>query len=233
MKYDIVFANGCSFVQGSEVNGLALPSFPVEDVPNRFSKVVADHYNAIEVNLASGGSGNDRIFRTTFDWLNEQGEDLFDKRVLFLFGLAEHSRMELFSSVAKQYFKFNPNASEFFDDRYIRHRSTTRYKIREFAKVFWLNFYDMQQKIKDHYSLFTCLYSFIKTKVPKADIFTFNSMGHYPDWFKKGLDMDYPFYDNSWAEFCSITDRYDEGTAHPNKQAHKEMADYIINKYGG
>ena len=38
-KFDIIFANGCSYVQGCGLNGDSLPSIAVKNVKNRFSEL--------------------------------------------------------------------------------------------------------------------------------------------------------------------------------------------------
>lgn len=233
MSYDIVFANGCSFVQGSEVNGEALPSIPVKNVPNRFSKLLANHYNAEEVNIAAGGSGNVRIFRTTFNWLEENIDSLQSKKILFILGLSHPQRNELYSIESGKYVKFSPHANPFlvYDD--LTNEATTAEDVQIFHNVYWTNFYKYEQKIKEHYSLIKVLKTYILTICPKADIFIFSSLGLYPKWFINNLDLKFPFPSeyHSWAPYCANNGLYDKGTHHPNKQAHKQVAEFIIKHY--
>ena len=55
MKY--LYANGCSFVWGDEIDG------PEE---NRWSRIFSERYNVEEINESENGSSNNRIYRTTF-----------------------------------------------------------------------------------------------------------------------------------------------------------------------
>lgn len=52
--------NGCSFVWGDELQ---------DPMNSRFSKLISDNYELEENNLAIRGASNDRIFRTTIDYL--------------------------------------------------------------------------------------------------------------------------------------------------------------------
>ncbi len=58
MKYALY--NGCSFVWGDEL---------VDPSNSRFSKLISDELGIQEVNLSMNGASNDRIFRTTIDYL--------------------------------------------------------------------------------------------------------------------------------------------------------------------
>ena len=52
--------NGCSFVWGDELK---------DPMNSRFSKLLSDKINMQEINLSLKGGSNDRIFRTTMDYL--------------------------------------------------------------------------------------------------------------------------------------------------------------------
>ena len=56
--------NGCSFVWGDEL---------MDPMNSRFSKLFAEHTGMEEVNLAIRGASNDRIYRTTMDYLQLEG----------------------------------------------------------------------------------------------------------------------------------------------------------------
>lgn len=57
---EVALFNGCSFVWGDELKN------PFE---SRFSKLLSDEVGLREVNLSICGASNDRIFRTTMDYL--------------------------------------------------------------------------------------------------------------------------------------------------------------------
>ena len=233
MNYDIVFANGCSFVQGSALGGRNLPSEPVKNVPNRFSDLVAKHFNAEECNIAAGGSGNDKIFRTTFDWIEQNKERIQDKRVLICLGLSFPQRSEIYSVSKGGYTKFNV-----YEDGRLAERISKESKVldeeqvKQFARVWFMEFYDVDERIKAQYKLIKTLLAYIKQEVPNYELFIFNSLeDEYPDWFRDGLGLDNTF-NPSWDNYIQKNKLNPEGFWHPLEEAHVDMAKYIIEKYG-
>lgn len=57
------YFNGCSFTEGAELENKE---------ENRFSKLIARHFNAVEVNEARGGGSNYRIVRMFVDAISKQ-----------------------------------------------------------------------------------------------------------------------------------------------------------------
>ena len=60
IKY--VYSNGCSYTEGC---GLDNPE------KERYSKFLADKFNAEDINQSEGGCSNQRICRITYDWISE------------------------------------------------------------------------------------------------------------------------------------------------------------------
>lgn len=233
MKYDIVFANGCSFVQGSALGGKNLPSEPVKDVPNRFSDLLAKHFDAEECNIAAGGSGNDKIFRTSFDWIEQNKERIEDKKILICLGLSFPQRSEIYSVSKGGYTKFNV-----YSDGNVAERISKESKVldadqvKEFARVWFTEFYDIDERIKIQYKLIKSLLAYINQEIPNYDLFIFNSLeDDYPDWFRNGLGLDDTF-NPSWNSYIQKNKLNPEGMWHPLEKAHADMAKYIIQKYG-
>lgn len=56
--------NGCSFVWGDELQ---------DPMNSRFSKLFANETGMEEINLSIRGASNPRIYRTTIDWIQENG----------------------------------------------------------------------------------------------------------------------------------------------------------------
>jgi len=54
-----IFFNGCSFTWGDELEN---------NLEERFSTLVANHYQAEHVNISDCGQSNDAIARTTMEW---------------------------------------------------------------------------------------------------------------------------------------------------------------------
>jgi hypothetical protein len=242
-KYSTVYAMGCSFVQGSELGleNRPLPSIPVESVPGRFSEIVAHHFDAKHVNLAQGGAGQSRIFRSTVDWI--ENNTFNNERVLFLIGLSYPERQEVWVNEKEAYFKWNFYNNTSFTE--LVSPNTIRYdKLGELRddfneddlekfKRFYLEYvFNEEECYRDSFRYVRALKSFIKEYVPNYDLFIFNALGE--NWTddqreKMGLDSK---YSSSWANYISKNDLADPCCWHPKEAAHKEMANYIIKKYG-
>ena len=82
IKY--VYSNGCSYTEGC---GLDNPE------KERYSKFLADKFGAEDINQSEGGGSNQRIFRTTFDWISKNRDKLKD--TLFVIQLSYPVRNEI------------------------------------------------------------------------------------------------------------------------------------------
>jgi len=76
-----ILYNGCSITWGDELT---------DRENQRYSRLVSNHYNAEEVNLASNGISNDRIVRESIAYLDKNSVDL----IVVQFTL--HTRIEWF-----------------------------------------------------------------------------------------------------------------------------------------
>ena len=85
MKY--LYANGCSFVYGDEIDD------PEE---SRWSRLFSDKYGAEEINESENGSSNNRIYRTTKDWLLGNKDKLEDTFVIL--GWSQSIRAEKYNT---------------------------------------------------------------------------------------------------------------------------------------
>jgi hypothetical protein len=242
-KYSTVYAMGCSFVQGSELgpNNKGLPSIPVESVPGRFSEIVAHHFNAKHVNLAQGGAGQSRIFRSTVDWIESTNFD--NERVLFLIGLSYPERQEVWINRKKAYFKWNfynnTSFTELVTPNSIKYNK--RGELRddfnnddlEKFKMFYLeHVFNEEECYRDSFRYVRALKSFIKDYVPNFDLFIFSALGeNWTDEQRSKMELDSK-YSPSWANYISVNKLKDPCCWHPKEAAHKEIANYIIEKYG-
>ena len=68
-EFDLIYAMGCSWVQGCELNGDILELKPYERIENRFTEVLQEWTNIEFVNDAVGAGGNDKIVRRTFEFV--------------------------------------------------------------------------------------------------------------------------------------------------------------------
>jgi hypothetical protein len=79
-----VYSNGCSYTEGC---GLDNPE------KERYSKFLADKFNAEDINQSGGGGSNQRIFRSTYDWISENQDKI--KNTLFVIQLTYPVRNEI------------------------------------------------------------------------------------------------------------------------------------------
>ncbi len=95
-QYKHLVINGCSYTAGAML-----------DNPNqeRYGRLISNKMNLKEVNLALHGGSNDRIFRTSYDWIQRNKKNC--KNTLMIIGLTETFREELYSVKTKKYTKFN------------------------------------------------------------------------------------------------------------------------------
>lgn len=245
---------GCSFVQGSELGPecTPLPNTPVLKVKNRFSELVAEHFNARHINLAQGGAGQSRIFRTTVDWIENRDikvKDFYgDKRfydipsfdanskTLFLIGLSFPLRHEVWLSKKQQYYKWNIYAEDNYSELISQKAEIEKdHKWKEFQRFYLDNIHDEEESTRDSYRYMIALKSFIKHRCPQSDIFMFSALGDtWKDYQIEGLDLDRKYLPN-WSRFIvdnDLKDKEHPKVWHPREAAHKELADHIINKYG-
>lgn len=232
-KFSTIFGNGCSFVQGCDLNGIGLGSSPVEEVPGRFTDILAKRIGAKEVNLGAGGAGNDRIFRTTMEWIDENLEEVQSSPILFCIGLSANTRSEIWSNSANNYLKANFNS--------LTNRSTelewyipdiTSDDVEEFTALYYTEFYNKKIREKEHYYLMKGLLAYIKEISPKSKVFLFNSLGTYSEKFRNGLKMDRHFFPN-WHTYNSVdaSQRGVKNEFHPTADQHLFMANYIYKNY--
>jgi hypothetical protein len=95
----ILFTNGCSWTWGGALESVFAPKF-VYDEEKRLSIVWPHHLGKLlnaekVINLSEGCGSNQRILRTTFDWLiNQSSSDLC--KTVAVIQLSEFSRYEIY-----------------------------------------------------------------------------------------------------------------------------------------
>ena len=99
-----MLVNGCSIVKGSRIQ--SEPGVWCGD-KKRFSKLLSDKLKCEEINISEAGCSNDRIIRTTFDWVENNQDKL--NNTLCIIGLTELSRMELWDNTVNDYLQIMPN----------------------------------------------------------------------------------------------------------------------------
>ena len=100
--YKYLYANGCSWVDGDELQ---------DRTQQRFSKLLCNDLNLEEINEAISACSNETIIKNTMDWIYKN-EKLIDKTI-FIIGFTAESRsnsnwdfyeVELFKRFLDEYF---------------------------------------------------------------------------------------------------------------------------------
>ena len=202
--YKYLVANGCSFVQGSGLHD-PLPNWPVKNVEGRFSDVLSKKLNCQEINIAAGGSGNDKIVRTTFEWV-EQNKEKLD--TLIILGLSDWARKEIWVNEKNMYDKFKLVQRDFYYNEFVKKH---------------LNYEQEMINLKRN---LTMLDAYIKQVNPTVDLLIFGSF----EIDNLVLDSFNSFKFNSknkcWGQFVE-KNRMHTSCSHPNKEAHKLIADEL------
>ena len=79
--YKYLYANGCSWVDGDELQ---------DRTQQRFSKLLSNDLNLKEINEATAGCSNETIIKNTMDWIYKN-EKLIDETI-FIIGFTVESR---------------------------------------------------------------------------------------------------------------------------------------------
>ena len=82
----ILYTNGCSFTWGDELSNR----------DSRYASLLANKLNCKLVDLSMNGSSNERILRTTFDYLQDPKTDL--ENLIVVIGWSGISRTEIYNN---------------------------------------------------------------------------------------------------------------------------------------
>jgi hypothetical protein len=94
-KRKILISNGCSFTAGDEISSPKGPIHTIDNNKFNYANKIAEHFNWHHIQLAEGGSSNDRISRTTLEYLETQ-KDYFENNIVVLIGWTSIFRSELY-----------------------------------------------------------------------------------------------------------------------------------------
>jgi hypothetical protein len=216
-KIKYLVTNGCSYSAGACMYTGDDEEVKKNQNKNRFSKKLSEKLNCEEINLARPGGSNDRIFRTTFDWIQENKEKVKD--TLFIIGLTAFARVDLYDKKKNRYLPAQP----FYSGESIK-------LIAEDLKCStdeiwdWVNFklnytYDEKQAIKKVKRDCILLNNYVN-----GNIIFFNAL-HKVDIFINDLDfLTFEKIDkkyNSWKEYVGME------VGHPKENHHHEMAEIL------
>jgi hypothetical protein len=217
-KYKTLVANGCSFVIG-----LCLDYRPKQ----RFSKLLSNKLECEEYNIAKSGGSNDRIIRTSFDWvdLNRGRED-----VLIVFGLTGYARMDVWINEWNSYQQFifsSRKAKTGFSRKYNLQKNlgVTVEERNKFFKIFtkyFLSEKERMEKLKRELIMFQ---SYMKEQLPNSELILFSSLlWDVPKSFKECFNWFEFKNGQTWIEDCGKNRKV---ASHPSVDAHKLIADEL------
>ncbi len=102
MKNKFLYANGCSFVYGDE---LISHDRQPKNEQWRWSRKFSEDYGFEEINQSCNGSSNDRIYRTTKDWILDNQDKI--KNTFVVIGWSQVERTERYNDIANMYESIN------------------------------------------------------------------------------------------------------------------------------
>lgn len=97
MKYDCIVALGCSFIAGSNI---VHSDGTFAGDKYRASKLLSQHFECEEINLAHPGYGNESIIGSGYDWIRNNKQF---KNPLFIVATSGLSRERIWSNYTKKY----------------------------------------------------------------------------------------------------------------------------------
>jgi len=223
-SYKYLVVNGCSFVHGDRIYSGEEHREGNFINEKRFSKLLSDKLECEEVNLSITGSSNDRIFRTTFDWINKN--DVSD--VCIILGLTNWGRFEFYSDTVKRYYPFNPFSAVYkgilyklkdillpreprLTDSYLEKINDKYFdgdvdieKFYTFMEIFTKYFVSEESCIEKLNRDIILLHTYCKFK--NIDLIVFNSIGDFLtckdeiNYFSFGINKEQ--LDDSWRMYC-------------------------------
>jgi hypothetical protein len=234
-EFDLIYAMGCSWVQGCELNGDILELKPYERIENRFTEVLQEWTNIEFVNDAVGAGGNDKIVRRTFEFVKLNP----NKKILVILGLTGIDRQEIWTPIKQEWSKLNLcNGKDIFYmvESILSTTSsplTTEEKevLLKAVEIYLIRFYD-EHKIREKvYRELSMLSAYIKNTNSFNEVIIFSSLGDSLKGIKH--DLNYMTFDGTeWSEFINRdrarTARYTCSGGHPNEEAHKILAEKIL-----
>ena len=229
-------ANGCSFTTHPYEPDHVRNTFSSDEdyydyvFSKRYSKLLADKLGVEEINLSEAGVSNDRIFRTTYDWIQENKEKVKD--TLFVIGLTDSLRKDLWSNFKQEYII----SSEIWQDlEYIaKDCDTTVDKVnqwREFEVMNLVNADEIEKNIIRQCDLFN---SYVNGNVVFFNAWRRNELVHTDLNFLKFKSNGCDGY--NWADYIYrnkskylLNDSKYEWGGHPETLQHNEISEMLYN----
>jgi hypothetical protein len=231
MNKKILLTNGCSWVNGA---GL------VDKETQRWSYHLAKKLDMEDINISSEGASNDRILRTTVDWITENKEKISE--IIVVIGWTQITRMEIYNDITKNWETQNfvsfgdgetDKKSESFYEEQSRHmvRQASDYTPNEIWWRVYLKYYFNFEKLsKEYQNILLYLQSILKSLDIKYLFFQSfakenitNSLLDTENILEENM-ADHMF--NKLGKNPDFSDEY----GHPGTASHKIWADFLFEK---
>lgn len=222
----ILLANGCSWTYGGGLN-LDHPDQRAELDQLTWPKHLSDMLGAERfVNLAEGCGSNQRIYRTTLDWILAQTKETLDNTVAVI-QITEGARYEY----------YNPSS---LDDTY-ENISSNWVRVKADIQIPQDQTFKLSQdRLKYQHTDIQAMYSFIGLCDSLSNLFNQFGIKHYfwsmaitPNDFP-AVHRDYVFNNFPWLEWKEPNgykyweyERVSEEDCHPGILGHKQLAAYF------
>lgn len=245
-RYKQLVSNGCSYAEG----------IPLKDaMHDRYGYLIANklgiepkYDDDIEINLSKLGGSNDRIFRTSFNWVHENKEKCKD--TLMLIGLTELYREDYFSLNSNRYCRFQYSNLDNPDDLELYQEETKTDDLSELInhlKYRFINSIDSKhliERLNRNIILFDTF-----AKYNNLDVVFFDSLRSDKEFdpgedftkswseelknnrlnFIKDNNLNWFLFPNiveNWKQHMYQMDNTYEGN-HPNKKQHQEFSELL------
>ena len=255
--YKYIVTGGCSFSAGTnmfpddDIN-FNLPEIPAEEQRKlRFSKLIADKFNAEDINLSESGGSNYKATRKVYNWLNSNKAK--SKDTLVIISLTELLRKEKYSNLNDDFIRWRtlPNYTKEFAhnkfEKVTNINDITPFYNKEIEEKF-INYLDVEFKyftsikgetIKLNKEL-VMFQAFAKSL--GADIIFFSSMLELKNYKKSEYNLEVQLnYDDinffkfpndclSWREYVYSYDKKIGFSRHPGPTDNKILSK-LLTKY--
>jgi len=222
-KYEHLVMNGCSFVAAV-------------DIKLSTSKLLSKKLGCVEHNIAQPGGSNERIIRTTYDFV-KNNKELKDKTIIIC-GLSQISRMEVFmdNNIFQLRMGVNVNPiSKHWVQRFGSKNKELENWMKTYIKYFYHEKWEMEKLSRD----LILLQTFVEKE--GFDIVFFSSMLELDErekgdsWSNYNLKLDtmdelnffqFPNQSKSWRDFNG-------NGRHPNDEDNKILSDLLFEHMRG
>jgi hypothetical protein len=235
----ILYSNGDSVTWGAELENKK---------EERFSKLIANHYNAIDCNNSSAGVSNDYIFRQTIRdiiyWKNtkkcwsEESGWIEDDNIIVMIGWTSPTRFEWWNGHEYQqerlwegYDKWGSNDEDrTTEDIFVKNQTEL---IPSYIKTFnqIISLSSILKNFNIPFCFFNVFYEYEDIKEPINKIDTFGRDLNQLSIDKLKNEISNYFFDLSMYAYLKNNNGTFLPRKHPSKESHKLWADYIIKQW--